>query len=291
MRYSITNKIQNNATLRSSFNRLAHQTFNIDFEVWFQKGYWGDTYMCHSITKDNQVLSNVSTTQMKLRLNGKEVSAIQIGTVMTSPEYRKMGFASELLKMVLNEYESKSDYLYLFPNASVMTFYPKFGFELKNDYKYSIQFKPDNIHECKLEKLNIENQNDLNKIYDYARNRHPLSLKFETLNSERILMWYCINFFSQNISYIKEFDAILIFDISDDVVNIYDIISPNKINLIELVDRISSGISRKVNFYFTPELEDNDFDKLVIQINEPVFVTPSTILFDNKIAYPITAHT
>lgn len=291
MKYSITNQIQSNEALRCSFNKLAHQTFNIDFEVWFQKGYWGNTYTCHSITKDNQVLSNVSTTQMKLRINGKEISAIQIGTVMTLPEYRKMDLSSELMQMVLNEYEQESDYIYLFPNESVMTFYPKFSFELSNDYKYSIELNQNNAQKLTLEKLSINSQSDLNKIYDYAKNRFSLSSKFEILNAESILMWYCINVFSQNILYAKELDAIIIFDMSEDSINVYDIICPHEISLIELVGRLSPEKARKVNLHFTPELDNIEVEKVIIEINDSVFTKPSSVLFDNRIAYPITAHT
>jgi len=217
MKYIITNEIKNNETLRRSFNNLANQTFNIDFETWFQRGYWGNTYTCHSITKDNQVLSNVSTTEMLLSVNGKRLNAVQIGTVMTLPEYRKMGLASELLTMIMSQFESKSDLIFLFPNESVMSFYPKFGLDLLNDYKYSIAIRSAKLTKLTLEKLNIENQNDLNRIYNYAKKRIPLSSKFEVVNSESILMWYCINVFSHSIYYAKEYDCIIIFDITERV--------------------------------------------------------------------------
>jgi hypothetical protein len=35
-----SNDIKKNDVLRSSFNQLATDTFGIDFEVWYQKGYW-----------------------------------------------------------------------------------------------------------------------------------------------------------------------------------------------------------------------------------------------------------
>ncbi len=35
--------------LRLSFNNMTQQVFGIDFENWYQKGFWSENYICHSI--------------------------------------------------------------------------------------------------------------------------------------------------------------------------------------------------------------------------------------------------
>lgn len=33
---------------RASFNRLADSIFGIQFEEWYQQGFWNDNYICYS---------------------------------------------------------------------------------------------------------------------------------------------------------------------------------------------------------------------------------------------------
>lgn len=78
--------------LRLSFNELAGKVFSIDFERWYQLGFWNNQYVCYSFTDHDQVIANVSVSKMNIILNGKKIRAIQIGTVMTHPDHRKKDF-------------------------------------------------------------------------------------------------------------------------------------------------------------------------------------------------------
>lgn len=91
--------------LRKSFNALAIETFakGLDFEPWYQEGYWNNRYICYSFVDDNQVVSNVSANRMVICEDGVLKEAIQIGTVMTHPDYRKRGLASKLIHRVLED--------------------------------------------------------------------------------------------------------------------------------------------------------------------------------------------
>ncbi|PGM56126.1 hypothetical protein [Bacillus sp. AFS053548] len=64
---------------RNSFIKLAKQTFGIDFNDWYEKGFWTDRYVCYSYVKEDLVIANASINKMKVQ----EYNAIQIGTVMT----------------------------------------------------------------------------------------------------------------------------------------------------------------------------------------------------------------
>ncbi len=133
----IINDYKENKKFRNSFNKLANLVFKIDFEKWYQKGFWDKRYKCYSIIENNAVISNVSITEMDIILNGNIQKAIQFGTVMTHPEFRGQGLAGQLMKTVIEEYEKKVDFFYLFPNNSVLDFYPKYGFIRSYDIYYS----------------------------------------------------------------------------------------------------------------------------------------------------------
>ena len=42
---TIVKNIRDDAGLRNSFNRLAEKTFELNFENWYQNGYWKDNYI------------------------------------------------------------------------------------------------------------------------------------------------------------------------------------------------------------------------------------------------------
>ena len=117
-----------NEELRNSFFELTHSVFGLDLKSWYEKGYWGSRYIPFSYALDNQIIANVSANALNTVIEGKKKSAIQIGTVMTHPDYRNKGFSAKLMNQVLQEYEDKCDFIYLFANETVLDYYSKFSF-------------------------------------------------------------------------------------------------------------------------------------------------------------------
>ena len=72
--YKIIKNYRDNEQLRHSFNELAMKTFDIDFEDWYQNGYWTDRYNPHSIVIDGKVVANVSvnTTVFEIVYKNKQ---------------------------------------------------------------------------------------------------------------------------------------------------------------------------------------------------------------------------
>lgn len=55
---------------------------------------------------------------MVVILNGKEYKAIQLGTVMTHPDYRHQGLAAKLMNHTIEKYEQDYDFIYLFAKSA-----------------------------------------------------------------------------------------------------------------------------------------------------------------------------
>ena len=89
--------------LRDSFNRLAEQTFGLNFEGWYQNGFWGGNYDPHSVVIDGEVVSNVSVNRTDLVFGGKRYRILQLGTVMTAPEYRGRGLNRAIMEYIGRE--------------------------------------------------------------------------------------------------------------------------------------------------------------------------------------------
>lgn len=87
----IVKNVRNSETLRKSFNELAIETFDLDFEDWYQNGFWRDKYIPYSMVIDGKVAANVSVNRTDMLWNGRRKHLIQLGTVMTKKAYRNRG--------------------------------------------------------------------------------------------------------------------------------------------------------------------------------------------------------
>jgi len=142
-------------TLRNSFNSLTEKTYGFNFEQWYEDGYWGDKYIPYSLLDGDKVVSNVSVNIMDFLILGEQKRYVQIGTVMTDEDYRGQGLCRALMEIVLKEWENKCDLIYLFANDSVLDFYPKFGFNVCDEYQYSINKTKEDKSE-KIRKMSME---------------------------------------------------------------------------------------------------------------------------------------
>ena len=97
---TIVKNIRDDAGLRSSFNRLAEKTFELNFENWYQNGYWKDNYIPYAAVREGQVVANVSVNPMAFSENGVTRHYIQLGTVMTDPAFRGQGLCRLLMEAV-----------------------------------------------------------------------------------------------------------------------------------------------------------------------------------------------
>lgn len=111
---------RDNETLRKSFHALAMKTYGLDFEDWYENGYWGEAYTPYSIVEAGRIVANVSVNTTDFILDGSRKHFIQLGTVMTDEAYRKRGYGRRLMEEVEKDYAGKTDGIYLFANDSVL---------------------------------------------------------------------------------------------------------------------------------------------------------------------------
>jgi GNAT superfamily N-acetyltransferase len=132
----IVKHYREDAALRSSFNALAEATFGLNFENWYQLGWWRDTYAPYSVLEDGKIVANVSVNRTDMVIDGQRKHLYQLGTVMTYPEYRNRGYIRTIMAEVEKDIAG-ADGIYLFANDEVLDFYPKFGFVRNREFVYS----------------------------------------------------------------------------------------------------------------------------------------------------------
>jgi len=134
-RYRLTTAVRENEALRASFNELTRKTFGFDFALWHARGGWGEDYVPHALVDGGRIVANVSVNRMRFQTENGMKNYIQLGTVMTDPEYRMQGLGRALMECVLARYAAGADGIYLFANDSVLNYYPRFGFRPMMEYE------------------------------------------------------------------------------------------------------------------------------------------------------------
>ena len=280
---------KNNDELRSKFNNLTLEIFGLDFEDWYQRGFWDNSYVCHSFFEDDQIISNVSASKFELIVSGEVFQAIQIGTVMTKKEFRGKGLAVELTKIVIDKYRSDFDFFYLFAHDKVWDYYKKQGFIPIDEYGYSIEIKNAVNSNEKLRKLDMSNKNDLQTIIRLTKNRKPVSKTFGILNNTSIFLFYALTDYYDNLFYSDSKDCLLVFtENKDRVVHLYDILSESELDFAEITALICSEIHelKKIIFHYTPDYADIVIKPTAMDSNDRMFFKGDPAILPLKFLYP-----
>ncbi|MFC3745625.1 GNAT family N-acetyltransferase [Paenibacillus sp. GCM10012306] len=283
---------KDNKAYRDSFNQLTTLAFDINFEVWYQKGFWDDRYICYSFLRDSKVIANVSVSKMDVVINGLNKKAIQIGTVITHPDFRGKGLSRALMNHVLNIYEQECDIFFLFANSTAINFYPKFGFESFGESQFKLKFNPVPNEDSTICKLNCSNEEDLEFIKRMVLSRKPISGQFGVSNNQGLFMFYALNVFPESIYYSQEDEAIIVYQQEGHTLHLYDIVSQDDVHINSLLNRIANEQTESIQFHFTPdqftekaqyEPMDNNDDMLFIKAN-------FAIDKNSKFCVPVLAH-
>lgn len=266
---------QHDDKLRCSYNELATSIFGIQFEDWYQMGYWDHRYVPHSYVVDNKVVANVSVNLIDVIVEGVEVKAIQLGTVMTTPDFRNKGLSAKLMNEVLSRYEGKYEFMYLFANETVLDFYPKFGFKKCYESIFTTKIKSSN-RTYSVTKLDGSLKQDREFVHTYAKQKKTLSNRFATFNVDSLFMFYCINVFTKDLYYIKELDAIIAAKFEDTQLHIFDCLSKEDCSLIEVGEAMLEREEGTIIFHFTPELDEADYRIDAFEDDDVLFVLSKT---------------
>lgn len=282
---------KNSEKYRLSFNELAKNTFGIDFETWFQNGFWNDRYIGYAYVDGDQVVANISISLMDIIWEGQKKRALQIGTVMTHTDYRKRGLASSLMKIILEENEKNFDFIYLFANDQALDFYLKFGFQPISESKFSMGVEFYYGPVANLRKLDISKVEDLKLISDLAAERRYISEKLGVFNDKCLIMFYCLFVYSEDIYYLEEEDSVVIFKTCGSELNLYDVLSKKNIDVEDMISKIATPEVSRVVFHFTPDLKSGQVDiEELVKSDCTLLIKPLSKEITKEFQFPATSH-
>lgn len=256
----ITNYRSQNS-LRHSFNTLAGKTFEgLDFEAWYQNGYWSDRYNPYSMVIDGEVAANVSVNTIDFIWNGKRKHFIQLGTVMTEECFRNQGLIRQIMHKIDLDYGQTADGIYLFANDSVLNFYPKFGFKKAMEYRYTKPFSTSQacsmvqVPMCKTDNSRLQGSprvpEEWNKLENAMRRSVSYS-RFNMVDNDNLIMFYVTGFMQNNVYYNQKYDTYVIAEIANDTLTVHNIFSQTQYPMDDIFALFGSDI-RQVILGFTP---------------------------------------
>lgn len=285
--YTYLTNIKDNQKLRQSFNALSEKTFGLNFDPWYENGYWGEQYIPHVLLDRDRVVANVSVNIIDTLWKNQSKRYIQLGTVMTDCEYRQRGLSRWLIERILETYKEECDAIYLFANDSVLDFYPKFGFVKRNQYQCQIPIIP-KVGQLRL--LDMSSKEDKALLIEKYRKSNPFSaLPME--ENVGLLMFYCSQFLKDNVYYIEKYDAIVIMEQEDENMICYDIFCDANNDLENLLSTIARAQTKNILLGFTPKKSDS-YENFILKGEDTLFVLEEAedIFAGNKIMFPLLSH-
>ena len=284
--YRFQKAFQDTAPLRESYNRLAGKVFGLDFEDWYQRGYWKENYIPYSILDGEKVIANVSVSPMRFLHGDKTLNLIQLGTVMADDDYRNQGLIRILMEEVEADWGQTTDGAFLFANDRVLTMYPKFGFESATEYEYYKEVCGDS--KCSAEQILMDTAENQKLLVDVIRNCSP-SHDLWLLDSERIIMFYASSFMSRNVYRIG--DTYAVAERNGEDLYISEVFSKDPVDLDEVTAAFGREI-KSVVLGFTPFSKTGWTARPCTHEDTTLFVKGAVSAFfeSEKIQFPVLSH-
>ena len=243
----IVKHYRNNKALRDSFNALAEATFGLNFENWYQMGYWGDNYDPYSVVIDGTVVANVSLNRTDMVLDGQRKRLYQLGTVMTAEGHRNKGYIRAIMAEIEKD-TADADGVYLFGNDSVLEFYPKFGFWKNREFVWEKTVSQSGP--CTTERV----------LMDSPENRAALAGAMgastfpggcRMVDNPGLIFFYAAQFMQDCVYYSKALDAWVIAEIEDGEMTLHSVFGAENCTLDAVIAAFGSEVTR-VTLGFSP---------------------------------------
>jgi GNAT superfamily N-acetyltransferase len=278
---------------RRAFSELSRLVFGLDFEPFYASGWWDDSYICHTLFDGDNAVSNVSVTKMRFLIRGREVDALQLGTVMTHPDYRERGLARELMANITKEYEGQFSFRFLFANDSVTAFYPRYGFVERERFCYSAPLVQQANESAGFRYLDLEKAEDRRILERCLYSRLPLSSAFSLITGQSIALFHALYLFSDALLFHEKEEGVLMVRQEGETLHLYDAAYPRKIEWASFLQTLPFSGIREAVFHFTPETDELPRGEWIMEKEEDdhFFVDAPQALFPEKFSFPATGRT
>lgn len=256
------------------------------------RGLWNDDYMPYTFFVGDLAVANVSAFPLAMKINGENTNCIGIQSVMTDPDYRRNGLMKILFQKMLDDIDKTYESAFLYTSSPEL--YTPFGFKVIKQHYFKKDYAQPSIKpKHSLTKLEpLTDLDDLKTLTEVFKKRDPLSNIFSPLTYLGCLYFNLYNpWIYEKFFFIDELKTIIVFEVLDGTLRIFDMIAETVPSLEELCSSIPSAF-HTIEFYFNPdifnlvELEAIEFisaNKLMargsLQLENKYFMMPLTSEF------------
>ena len=248
---NIIHGYRDDKALRGSFNQLAEQTFGLNFEGWYQNGFWQENYDPHSIVIDGEVVSNVSVNRTDLMIGGRRYRILQLGTVMTAEHSRGKGYGRAIMEYIEKEY-ADADGIYLFANDTVVDYYPRFGFRLAVEYAY--RKKVCQTGESRAEQVLMDCPENWAKLAQ-AMEKSTFREGCPMVDNPGLIFFYVSLFLQEAVYHIPHLDAWVIAEPEEGSLTIHNIFAGAGVSIDDVAAAFGAEV-QEIVLGFAPEAPD-----------------------------------
>ena len=245
---TIIKNYRNDLQLRGSFNRLAKATFNLDFEPWYQMGFWTDDYNPYSVLLNGEIVANVSLNRTDMIIGGERRKLYQLGTVMTDETHRGCGYIRAIMAEIEKDIVD-ADGVYLFGNDTVREFYPKFGFVKGEEHIYTKKIGQSG--ECRMKRVRMDGPAGWIRLR-MAMEKSEFETACTMAENHGLIFFYAAQFMQDCVYCDRRLDAWAIAEIEDGELLLHNVFAPAGVTLEDVIASFGEGIKR-VTLGFAPE--------------------------------------
>lgn len=238
---------------RMQLNRLVLDVFGLDFAPWNALKPGIRCYTPFTFFHDGRAVANVSASPMELTLAGREVAAVQVGTVCTRPEHRGKGLVRELMTRAHTHWHGRRELSFLFANETVLDFYQQLGYRRVEQHRFHCAAPRWRPASERPRTLDILDAGDRELMRQYADERAPVSDRVGVRAQAWLWLFHARMQYAEHLRYIEPLDLVAVSRQEQSTLHIFDLVGRQIPSLAELYPYLGSEEIREVRFHFTPD--------------------------------------
>jgi len=260
------------------------------------KNNWGITvlhggevdYVPFSMMYNDTIVANVCVGRFDLVINGEQLSASMIQTVLTDEQHRNRGLIRQLFEPVQKHIADSTGRTFFTASKDKVEFYAKFGYRSLPLVDHCVLTVPDyNGRRHSLRKVSYADLSTRTKLDSVLANRSPVSNQFGFVNRHWLFHWFCYYFHQDNLHYIDDLDVFLLLRVEDDGLVILDIVAEQMPTFQQLQPYLPVTEETSIRTNFCPDRLAISYEK-VISSEDRFFFDKSFPLPNDCICLPDT---
>ncbi|ADR24270.1 conserved hypothetical protein [Mycoplasma leachii PG50] len=229
------------------------------FEEWMINNNFDSAYVPVTIVNErNGVLAVSGFIKSKAIINKTTLNTILLTNTFTKSKESNPLMVDELIKGVVKKYENISDFIYTFSNVENDDVLIRNGFKKIKEYTYFMQWDPNKDAKLSvLKRLDLDtNQVDFEFVKDELFHSSKNNSLFYIREDGALSIYSLLKYYRNNVFYISNLDAIVIFSINNKTFQLIGLYSKNEIDVLELLESIVPKGILLIEFYFVPNIKN-----------------------------------